>query len=718
VEIEKKSRHLKSPENISAQQHESEKELEVGTLPDVISKMCDAPYYPSLSPLPPSPFWDGHSFGENTSDENDDPENGDFNDVSDNTSHIERDCDRLTDLEKNGCKKRELEQFCGMSLRSGKKRKNGSSGDEMNNVNTLRKTKSVDMKLLRDKSDVPVLEVKERRRRTKQKLPRNDGDHEQSFESSDTSTLETNPADTSKKSLDHGGKIVVDSDKLSSDILTVENNVVDSSEQSSNNSTSENNVLHSRTTCSGAATITKRQSSDTEIAGNIVVDTTKYFPSSSEEDVYKEKEDNDIFPETPRRPQTRSMDKLDKRDVVNENVCFETSPRDQDFTATSQTLRVTQDAGLDEWIQPEMTTGEKEAKLKESENVGTTTAPVIGRQSWIQSPPDELCVQERKAKSEEQGFTDHKRPSTQNELDNKCSENTPVLDQNAAETNCRDDILRDITAEDVKSAEGLTTFAGVITPTKVPDESSISLDEQLEAISTPLSPIPDTPKRRCRSIQIPCFDSLDHLPLSPIPPSPPPSVPPTSPPNSLSPSKTVDVGGDSVSNKLTSAESLGSSAEQDVQVGKKQNVKKNELPANALLRYPGVNEMQFTVFIFTKLKNKEITLEDLVAAFSVRKNVRNQTPISNGLVSVLKLAKEGDEQVLMEKYTELYKHEYENTNQPIVSEFEMQVLIALNRLSNIQRHSSLLKKVVKLIGINLCQLFANEKNDAGVLSMW
>jgi hypothetical protein len=186
----------------------------------------------------------------------------------------------------------------------------------------------------------------------------------------------------------------------------------------------------------------------------------------------------------------------------------------------------------------------------------------------------------------------------------------------------------------------------------------------------------------------------------------------------LSPSKTVDVGGDSVSNKLTSAESLGSSAKQDVQVGKKQNVKKNELPANALLRYPGVNEMQFTVFIFTKLKNKEITLEDLVAAFSVRKNVRNQTPISNGLVSVLKLAKEGDEQVLMEKYTELYKHEYENTNQPIVSEFEMQVLIALNRLSNIQRHSSLLKKAVKLIGINLCQLFANEKNDAGVLSMW
>ena len=272
-------------------------------------------------------------------------------------------------------------------------------------------------------------------------------------------------------------------------------------------------------------------------------------------------------------------------------------------------------------------------------------------------------------------------------------------------------------SESDKSTEASTISNGVITPTKLPLESSVCLDEQLEPIS-PLSPIHVTPKKSGGSVGIPCFDSLDQPPLSPIPPSPPPttlsSPPPTIP---WSPSSKAAEAEEGVSTNLTKTESMAESCK-EIKVGKKQNINRNQLPTNALLRYPGVNEIQFTVFIFTKLKNREITLEDLITAFSVRKNIRNHTPIANGLVSVLKSTQVGDEHVLMEEFAERYNHGSEGTDRPIVSDFEMQVLIAVNRLSNVQRHANLLNRLVKLLGMNLCQLFTSEKNDAGILAMW
>ena len=272
-------------------------------------------------------------------------------------------------------------------------------------------------------------------------------------------------------------------------------------------------------------------------------------------------------------------------------------------------------------------------------------------------------------------------------------------------------------SEGDKSTEASTISNGVITPTKLPLESSVCLDEQLEPISS-LSPIHVTPKKSGGSVGIPCFDSLDQPPLSPIPPSPPPtslsSPPPATP---WSPSSKAAEAEEGVSTNLTKAESMAESGKK-IKVGKKQNINRNQLPTNALLRYPGVNEIQFTVFIFTKLKNREITLEDLITAFSVRKNIRNHTPIANGLISVLKSTQVGDEHVLMEEFAERYNHESEGTDRPIVSDFEMQVLIAVNRLSNVQRHANLLNRLVKLLGMNLCQLFTSEKNDAGILAIW
>ena len=267
--------------------------------------------------------------------------------------------------------------------------------------------------------------------------------------------------------------------------------------------------------------------------------------------------------------------------------------------------------------------------------------------------------------------------------------------------------------ESDKSTEGSTTSNGVITPTTVPQDSSVCLEEQLEPISS-LSPIHVKPKKSGDSVRIPCFDSLDQPPLSPIPPSPPPAT--LSSPCPAIPWCPPQAGEaeQSVSANLTKTENMAESGK-EIKVGKKQNIKRNQLPTNALLRYPGVNEIQFTVFIFTKLKNREITLEDLITAFSVRKNIRNHTPIANGLVSLLKSTQEGDEHVLMEVVAERYNHESEGTGRPMVSDFEMQVLIAVNRLSNLQRHANLLNRLVKLLGMSLCQLFTSEKNDTGIL---
>ena len=258
-----------------------------------------------------------------------------------------------------------------------------------------------------------------------------------------------------------------------------------------------------------------------------------------------------------------------------------------------------------------------------------------------------------------------------------------------------------------------TKYVGAEYPTtgitrQPPQNSLDSVIEQLEPISTPLSPIPVTPKRPGRSAEIPCFDSLDHPPLSPIPPSPPPPILPSSPPQGVE---------KCISSNLTFDEN-GDQSPKETRVGKKQKLNRHELPSNALLRYPGVNEIQFTVYILTKLKNKEITLEDLFKAFSVRNNVKNHTPICDGLIRILKFTQDDEERALMEKYDEHFESGSEGNGEPIVSEFEMQVLIAVNRLGNIQRHSSLPNKLTKLLGMNLCQLFTSGKNDAAVLAMW
>ncbi|CAB3994493.1 Hypothetical predicted protein [Paramuricea clavata] len=245
------------------------------------------------------------------------------------------------------------------------------------------------------------------------------------------------------------------------------------------------------------------------------------------------------------------------------------------------------------------------------------------------------------------------------------------------------------------SSEYPTICHGITSTTSPPRDSFDSLEQ-----TTPLSPIPDTPKRRGRSEEIPCFDLLDHLPLSPIPPSPPPRA-----------------DEECISTNLTFDENIVQNPKEAHVVEKQQKLNRNELPHDSLRRYPGVNEPQFAVSILTRFKDKEITLEDLITAFSVQKNVKNHTPICNGIVTVLKLTHDDEEHALLEKCAEHYERWCEGTGDPIVPEFELQVLIAVKRLCNIQRHSSLLKKLVKWLGMNLCELFNSGKNDAGLLAM-
>ena len=252
----------------------------------------------------------------------------------------------------------------------------------------------------------------------------------------------------------------------------------------------------------------------------------------------------------------------------------------------------------------------------------------------------------------------------------------------------------------VASEKSTTNFSGEY-PTVCHGITSTTSPPRDSFEATPLSPIPDTPKRRGRPAEIPCFDLLDHLPLSPIPPSPPPRA-----------------DEECISTNLTFDENIVQSPKEAHEVEKQQKLNRNELPHDSLRRYPGVNEPQYAVSILTKLKDKEITLEDLITAFSVQKNVKNHTPICNGIVTVLKLTHEDEEHALLEKCAEHYERWCEGTGEPIVSEFELQVLIAVKRLCNIQRHSSLLKKLVKWLGMNLCELFNSGKNDAGLLAMW
>ena len=229
-------------------------------------------------------------------------------------------------------------------------------------------------------------------------------------------------------------------------------------------------------------------------------------------------------------------------------------------------------------------------------------------------------------------------------------------------------------------------------------------EEHSEQISTPLSPIPVTPEKRGPSKETPSFDSLEYFSLSPIPPSPPCSIRSDEVAKCISPDLTFD-------------EILEKYSEQ-LLLRKKQKLNRNELPNDSLLRNPGVNEPQYTIFILTKLKNKEISFEQLITAFLIRRNIKNHTPICYGLIEVLKLTQDDEEHALMKKYSELYECEPECTNEPVVSEFESQVLVALYKLCNVQRFSSIMKKLVNCLGRNLSLLFYSGTDDAALLAMW
>lgn len=157
------------------------------------------------------------------------------------------------------------------------------------------------------------------------------------------------------------------------------------------------------------------------------------------------------------------------------------------------------------------------------------------------------------------------------------------------------------------------------------------------------------------------------------------------------------------------------------QTSKKPKINTDELPSDPLNRYPNVREPKYINFMFAKLKQKEISTKELVKAFSQRKNVRNHTPIINGLIEVLRNTQDDVEDALMERYAEQCKcamSSDEDTGEPIVSEFEMDVLVALYRLCNYQWLSSLMKKLVKSMEIHLCGVFRSGKNEAGFLAIW
>ena len=240
------------------------------------------------------------------------------------------------------------------------------------------------------------------------------------------------------------------------------------------------------------------------------------------------------------------------------------------------------------------------------------------------------------------------------------------------------------------------------TPSPLPD-SMTYFEGRSEQICPPLSPIPVSPEKSCLSKEIPSFDSLDYFCLSPIPPSPCPIR--------------TDEDETFVSSNLTFDEILESYTKES-QPRKKIKLNRNELPNDSLLRYPGVKRLQFAVFILTKLKNKEISLGQLITAFSNRRNIKNHTHICTGLVEVLKLTQDDEERALMKKYAEQYESGPECTNEPIISEFEGQMLAAFYQLSNIQRFSNLMTKLINWFGLNISRLFKSGTNDAVLLAMW
>ncbi|XP_028393251.1 uncharacterized protein LOC114517665 [Dendronephthya gigantea] len=217
-----------------------------------------------------------------------------------------------------------------------------------------------------------------------------------------------------------------------------------------------------------------------------------------------------------------------------------------------------------------------------------------------------------------------------------------------------------------------------------------SLNESLHSIPS-LSPMPVTPKKPGQPAEINnCFDSLNCIfPLSPIPPSPPRI-------NTI------------MEEDLTIDEIVTQKEDE------KKKLVTNELPSDALHRYTAVDETEYIILIFRKLKNQKISLEQLITALSSRRNVNS---FCQGLIRVLSDTENHVEHELLQRCAEQYEFHTEAMGEPIVSQFEMQVLVAVNRLCKIQRYSSLLNKFINCLKLNLCQLFKNDRNVAGLLAM-
>lgn len=257
------------------------------------------------------------------------------------------------------------------------------------------------------------------------------------------------------------------------------------------------------------------------------------------------------------------------------------------------------------------------------------------------------------------------------------------------------DVLRNEKSNESDSScqrmEGNETSPGDIAQC---EESNI-LNESLHSIP-PLSPMPVTPIKPNHPAEIPNFDSFNCIfPLSPIPPSPPRI-------------------NEAMKEDLAICE-IGAPDQKDAE---KKKINTSELPNDSLHRYPGVGEAQYIVFMFTKLKNKEVSLEQLITAISVRRNVKNHNPICRGLIRVLSDTEDDVEHALLKRCADRCELDSEAMCEPIVSQFEMQVLVAFNRLCKIQRLSSLFTKFINCLNMNLCQLLISERNDAGLLAMW
>ena len=167
---------------------------------------------------------------------------------------------------------------------------------------------------------------------------------------------------------------------------------------------------------------------------------------------------------------------------------------------------------------------------------------------------------------------------------------------------------------------------------------------------------------------------------------------------------------------LTFDELLEQSPRERLVVRKQQNTGRDDLDC-PLNRYPNVSELKYTNFMFTKLKNNEITTGDFVKAFSQRRNVKKHPPIISGLTEVLRVTQDDVEHALKERYAE-YGSCSDGSGEPVLSEFEMKAIVAVDRLCKLPRLSKLVSFLAKCLQRELCGLFKSGENDAGLLAMW